>query len=153
MRRGGSLASQVIGIYLLVWRILMSSRTGQICRMRQSRWCHYYRISINPHKCQFWVKHKVILGHIVSRNGISTDEGKVKLILELSPPKNYKDFNASWATSVTTVASYCFLLLRLIVLCTSFSLNLSGAMHAKNLMRKSKEPLHRPPYLNNQNGT
>ena len=52
--------------------------------------CRYYRISLNPHKCQFWVKHGVILGHIVSRNGISTDEGKVKLILELPPPTNFK---------------------------------------------------------------
>ena len=58
--------------------------------------CHYYRISLNPQKCQFLVKHSVILGHIVSQNGISTDEGKVKLILELPLPRTLKDFNASW---------------------------------------------------------
>ncbi|MCO5565051.1 hypothetical protein L7F22_018722 [Adiantum nelumboides] len=49
-----------------------------------------YRISLNPFKCQFWVKHEVILGHIVSKNGISTDEDKIKVILELPPPHNYK---------------------------------------------------------------
>ena len=60
------------------------------CLQKVFERCRYYRISLNPHKCQFWVKHGVILGHIVSRNGISTDEGKVKLILELPPPINYK---------------------------------------------------------------
>ncbi|MCO5568245.1 hypothetical protein L7F22_021941 [Adiantum nelumboides] len=52
--------------------------------------CRLYGISLNPFKCQFWVKHGVILGHIVSKNGISTDEGKIKVILELPPPNNYK---------------------------------------------------------------
>ncbi|MCO5609650.1 hypothetical protein L7F22_063880 [Adiantum nelumboides] len=52
--------------------------------------CRLYCISLNPFKCQFWVKHEVILGHIVSKNGISTDEGKIKVILELPPPHNYK---------------------------------------------------------------
>ncbi|MCO5555452.1 hypothetical protein L7F22_008997 [Adiantum nelumboides] len=52
--------------------------------------CRLYRISLNPFKCQFWVKHGVILGHIVSKNGISTDEVKIKVILELPPPHNYK---------------------------------------------------------------
>ena len=49
-----------------------------------------YRISLNPLKCQFLVRHGVILGHIVSENGISTDEGKVKLVLDLPPPQNLK---------------------------------------------------------------
>ncbi|MCO5571845.1 hypothetical protein L7F22_025593 [Adiantum nelumboides] len=52
--------------------------------------CRLYRISLNPFKCQFWVKHGVILGLIVSKNGISTDEDKIKVILELPPPNNYK---------------------------------------------------------------
>ena len=50
----------------------------------------YTRFS-DPLKCQFWVKHGVILGHVVSRNGISTDLNKIKLILELLPPTNFKD--------------------------------------------------------------
>ncbi|RYA56918.1 hypothetical protein DD599_25980 [Enterobacter cloacae complex sp. CH23B] len=50
--------------------------------------CRFYRISLNPFKCQFWVKHGVILGHIVSKNGISTDESKIKAIADLPPPTN-----------------------------------------------------------------
>ena len=52
--------------------------------------CRLYRISLNPLKCQFWVKHGVILGHVVSKNGISTYFNKIKLILELPPPTNFK---------------------------------------------------------------
>lgn len=52
--------------------------------------CRLYRISLNPLKCQFWVRHGFILGHVVSKNGISTDFNKIKLILELPPPTNFK---------------------------------------------------------------
>lgn len=52
--------------------------------------CKLYRISLNPLNCQFWVKHGVILGHVVSKNRISTNYGKIKMILELPPPTNFK---------------------------------------------------------------
>ena len=45
--------------------------------------CRLYRISLNPLKCQFWVKHGVILGDVVSRNKISTDFNKIKLMMFL----------------------------------------------------------------------
>ena len=45
--------------------------------------CKEYQLSLNPLKCQFWVKHRLILGHVVSRHGISTNEAKVKLILDI----------------------------------------------------------------------
>ena len=35
--------------------------------------CRLYRICLNPEKCVFMVRQGKILGHIVSRNGISTD--------------------------------------------------------------------------------
>lgn len=43
------------------------------CLQKVFERCRYYRIALNPHKCQFWVKQGVILGHIVSRNGITTN--------------------------------------------------------------------------------
>ena len=49
-----------------------------------------YGLSLNPLKCQFWVKHGCILGHIVSRNGIATDFSKVRVIVDLPPPVNFK---------------------------------------------------------------
>ena len=45
--------------------------------------CRFYRICLNPEKCKFMVRQGKILGHIVSGNGISTDEDKIKVIVEL----------------------------------------------------------------------
>ena len=48
--------------------------------------CRLYRIDLNPSKCQIMVSHGVVLGHIVSRRGIATDQDKVKVILTIEPP-------------------------------------------------------------------
>ena len=37
------------------------------------------------------VSHGVVLGHIVSRWGIATDDDKVKVILTLDPPQTVKE--------------------------------------------------------------
>ena len=52
--------------------------------------CRMYRISLNPEKCKFMVRQGKILGHIVSKNGISTDLDKIKVIVDLPRPMNYK---------------------------------------------------------------
>ena len=53
--------------------------------------CRLYHIALNPTKCQMMVSHGVVLGHIVSRRGIATDEDKVKVILTLDPPQSVKE--------------------------------------------------------------
>ena len=45
-----------------------------------------YRIALDLAKCQIMVSHGVVLGHIVSRRGIATDEDKVRVVLSLEPP-------------------------------------------------------------------
>ena len=52
--------------------------------------CRLYRICLNPEKCKFMVRQGKILGHIVSKNGISTDMDKIKIIAELPRPINAK---------------------------------------------------------------
>lgn len=52
--------------------------------------CRLYRIFLNPKKCKFMVRQGKILGHIISRNGISTDADKVAAIVELPRPHNAK---------------------------------------------------------------
>ena len=52
--------------------------------------CRTYRIGLNPEKCVFMVRQGKILGHIVSANKISTDEEKIKVILELHVPRSVK---------------------------------------------------------------
>ena len=43
--------------------------------------CQVYRIYLNPDKCKFMVRQGKILGHIVLRNGISTNEDKIVVIV------------------------------------------------------------------------
>ena len=52
--------------------------------------CRVYRICLNPEKCKFMVRQGKILGHIISLNGISTDEEKIKVIVELPRPIHAK---------------------------------------------------------------
>ena len=52
--------------------------------------CRVYRICPNPEKCVFMVQQGKILGHIVLKNGISTDFEKIEVIVSLSRPRNAK---------------------------------------------------------------
>ena len=53
--------------------------------------CRLYKICLNPEKCTFMVRQGKILGHIISQNGISTDLDKIKVIVDLPPPRNAKE--------------------------------------------------------------
>ena len=53
--------------------------------------CRTYRICLNPDKCVFMVRQGKILGHIVSKNGISTDQDKIQVILKLPRPTNAEE--------------------------------------------------------------
>ena len=52
--------------------------------------CRVYQICLNLEKCKFMVRQGNILGHIVSKNGISTDADKIAVIVELPRPHNSK---------------------------------------------------------------
>ena len=52
--------------------------------------CRMYRLSLNPKKYAFMVRQGKILGHIVSKIGISTNEEKVSAIAQMAKPTNAK---------------------------------------------------------------
>ena len=54
------------------------------------KYCRVYSICLNPKKCKFKVRQGKILGHIVSKNGISTNMDKVCVIVDLPRPINAK---------------------------------------------------------------
>ncbi|RVW77825.1 Transposon Ty3-I Gag-Pol polyprotein [Vitis vinifera] len=45
---------------------------------------------LNWEKCHFMVQQGIVLGHIISKNGIEVDKAKVELIVRLPPPTNVK---------------------------------------------------------------
>ena len=59
--------------------------------------CHLYWICLNPYKCVFMVRKGKILGHIVSKNGISIDQDKIQVILQIPRPTNTKRGQNLWA--------------------------------------------------------
>ncbi|MCO5611162.1 hypothetical protein L7F22_065412 [Adiantum nelumboides] len=56
--------------------------------------CRFYRICLNPKKCVFMVRQGKIIGHIVSKNGISTDMEKILVIIDLPRPVRLKEVQA-----------------------------------------------------------
>ena len=52
--------------------------------------CCLYCLCLNPDECVFMVQQGKVLGHVVSKNGISIDYEKIKIIVELPRPRNPK---------------------------------------------------------------
>jgi hypothetical protein len=50
--------------------------------------CKEYGISLNPNKCTFKVFLRMILGFIVSKEGKILDPKKIRVIVNMSLPKN-----------------------------------------------------------------
>ena len=56
--------------------------------------CQTFCICLNLEKCVFMVRQGRILGHIVSKNGISTNLDKINIIVDLPRPTNVKEVQA-----------------------------------------------------------
>jgi hypothetical protein len=50
-----------------------------------------YQWKLNPKKCIFGVPSGILLGNIISHDGIHLNPTKVKAVLDMQPPKNIKD--------------------------------------------------------------
>jgi hypothetical protein len=53
----------------------------------QCRQCH---ISLKLKKCVFWALFGILLGHVVSKQGLLVYQTKIAIILELEPPTSVK---------------------------------------------------------------
>ena len=56
--------------------------------------CQEKKLVLNWEKCHFMVTQGIVLGHIVSREGIEVDKAKVELISNLPTPKCVKDIRS-----------------------------------------------------------
>ena len=59
---------------------------GRDCHLTQSPSLREAGLKINPKKCKFLQEEVVVLGRVVSREGISTDPEKVRVIKEWPVP-------------------------------------------------------------------
>jgi hypothetical protein len=50
-----------------------------------------YQWKPNPKKCIFGVPSGILLGNVVSHDGIRPNPSKVKVVLDMQPPKNVKN--------------------------------------------------------------
>ena len=53
--------------------------------------CKEKSLVLNWEKCHFMVKRGIVLGHVVSKDGLEVDKSKIDLIANLPPPKSVKD--------------------------------------------------------------
>lgn len=66
----------------------------------------FYKIALNPSKCHSMVSHGGVLGHIVSRREMVTNEDKSRVILNLEPHKWLNKCKTLWDTWTTTINSW-----------------------------------------------
>ena len=60
--------------------------------------CRKYGISLNPKKCVFVVREGNLLGHVVSKKGISIDLERIKSIEQIPLPHNKKGMQSFMGT-------------------------------------------------------
>ena len=53
-----------------------------------------YRLRLNPQKCTFRVTTEKLLGFLVSDRGIEVDPSKIKVMLEMPPPRSEKEIRS-----------------------------------------------------------
>jgi hypothetical protein len=56
--------------------------------------CRKYGISLNPKKTIFIVSEGILLGHIISKDGISVDPERTKSILQIAPPHSKRSMQS-----------------------------------------------------------
>ena len=56
--------------------------------------CAEKNLTLNWEKCHFMVKHRIVLGHEISKKGIEVDRAKIEVIAKLPMPKCVKDIRS-----------------------------------------------------------
>ena len=71
---------------------VFGDRTEHLVHLRMCfEKCRQAKLGLNPAKCAFAVRRGVLLGHIISEEGMQVDPGKVEAIEKAKPPTNLKE--------------------------------------------------------------
>ena len=85
----------ILEIFMDDFSVFGDSNKGcleNLCKVLER--CQEKNLVLNWEKCHFMVTQGIILGHIVTKNGIEVDKAKVKLISNLPTPKCVRDIRS-----------------------------------------------------------
>ena len=81
-----------VEVYVDDMIVKSKEREGHIINLRKFfERINEYRLRLNPQKCTFGVTVGKLLGFLMSDRGIKVDPSKIRVILEMSPPKSEKE--------------------------------------------------------------
>ena len=88
----GDIIEHILDIFMDDFSVFGDSYEGCLENLRRVlERCQEKNLVLNWEKCHFMVTQGIVLGHIVSREGIEVDKAKVELISNLLTPKSVKD--------------------------------------------------------------
>ena len=81
-----------VEVYVDDMIVKSKEREGHIINLRKFfERINEYRLRLNPQKCTFGVTVGKLLGFLMSDRGIKFDPSKIRVILEMPPPKSEKE--------------------------------------------------------------
>eukprot|EP00253_Pinus_taeda_P027868 PITA_27868 len=77
-------------VYFDDWTMfgLVKRHVASLCLMLDT--CRRYQITLNLKKCLFYVPFRILLGHVVCRQGLMVDPAKIMVIINLEVPRSVK---------------------------------------------------------------
>jgi hypothetical protein len=84
-----------IEVYLDDWTIfILLQDHNELLRFKLDK-CGKHQISLNLKKCIFCAPFKILLGHMVCKQGLIVDTAKIAVIMDLQPPTSVKTLHAT----------------------------------------------------------
>lgn len=77
---------------LTVFSKKQGDHVSNLCKVFKK--CREFGISLNPKKCIFGVTEGKLLGHVISKKGISIDPERIQAILKIQLPGNKKELKS-----------------------------------------------------------
>eukprot|EP00253_Pinus_taeda_P007395 PITA_07395 len=94
-RRIEDFIHKFLEVYFNYWMVfgLVKRHVAMLCLMLDT--CRRYQITLNLKKCLFYVPFRILLGHVVCRQGLMVDPTKIRVIINLEVPRSVKQLRTT----------------------------------------------------------